>query len=423
MDFIRNKTAKLRSLGKRLLTRRSINRIAPAPVEELAALDPTAPALSPRQASLSPRTKVVTHIQKTFRKRKRRTQALADLSKINSKRRATRRIQKKFRKALANPNLEECPICYGTMLYPRLTKTIRCGHKFHRKCIEQWNATNSSCPLCRTSIEPEIPYHLQRYISIPISTNINNTVNTINALIAGLANVATMIEAIGLINETDVLINSLPESERAVFREARNQVWLQTYPRLQEAPRQSRATIDAINRANVLIDNMSRATTFDNARRSMDASTRVINTLPRNGNAYRELADRQWDTWLQAHRRLSAPIQTQAPISVNGITTAAYNRSRANVQPISVNGITTAAYNRSMAPISVNGITTAAYNRSMAPISVNRITRAAYNRSMAPISVNRITRADYNRSTQLDTRPTTGITPDEYNRLVRGMYY
>jgi len=416
MDFIRNKTAKLRSLGKRLLTRRSINRIAPAPVEELTALDPTAPALSSR-------TKVVTHIQKTFRKRKRRTQALADLSKLNTKRRATRRIQKKFRKALANPNLEECPICYGTMLYPRLTKTIRCGHKFHRKCIEQWTATNLSCPLCRTSIEPELPYHLQRHISIPISTNINNTVNTINALIAGLANVATMIEAIGLINETDVLINSLPESERAVFREARNQVWLQTYPRLQEAPRQSRATIDTINRANALIDNMSHATTFDNARRFMDASSRVINTLPRNGNAYIELADRQWATWLQAHRRLSAPIQTRAPISVNGITTADYNRSLA---PISVNGITTAAYNRSLAPISVNGITTAAYNRSMAPISVNGITTAAYNRSRAnvqPISVNRITTADYNRSRQLDTRPTTGITPDEYNRLVRGMYY
>jgi len=377
-NFLRNTTQKLRNIGKnignRLTTRRTNYRIAPAPVEELAALDPTAPALdptapalSPRRVSLSPRTKVVTHIQKTFRKRKRRTQALAELSKLNSKRRATRRIQKKFRKALANPNLEECPICYGTMLYPRLTKTIRCGHKFHRKCIEQWTATNSSCPLCRTSIEPEIPYHLQRRISMPTS-NINTTINTVNALIAGLANVATMIEAIGLINETDVLIASLPESVRGVLREERNQVWLQTYPRLQEPPRQSRATIDAINRANVLIDNMSRATTFDNARRSMDASTRVINTLPRNGDAYRVLADSQWVTWLQAHRRLSAPIQTRAPISVNGITTADYNRS--------------------MAPISVNGITTAAYNRSR----------------------------------QLDSRPTTGITPAAYDRLVRGMY-
>jgi hypothetical protein len=372
-NLFRNTTQKIRSIGKRLATRlatrRSINRIAPAPAE-LPALDPTAQSLSPRRVSLSPTTKVVTYVQNTFRKRKRRTQALADLSKLNSKRLATRRIQKKFRKALANPNLEECSICYGTMLYPRFTKTLRCGHKFHRKCIEQWNATNPSCPLCKASIEPELPHHLRMRISMPTS-NINYTINTVYALIEGLANAATMIEAIGLMNETDVLIDSLPDSQRAVLREARNQVWLQTYPRLQEPPRQSRATIDIINHANELIDNMSHATTFDEARRFMDESTKVINNLPRNGKTFRELADKQWTTWLQAHRRLSAPIQTRAPITVNGITTTAYNRNRANVQPITVNGITTTAYNR---------------------------------------------------STQLDTHPTTGITPAEYDRLIRGMY-
>jgi hypothetical protein len=383
MDLLRNiknKTAKLRSLGKRLLTRRAIARIAPAPVEELAALDPTAHALSPRLASLSPRrvslsptTKVVTHVQNTFRKRKRRTQAIADLSKINSKRLATRRIQKKFRKALANPNLEECVICQGTMLYPILTKTLRCGHRFHRKCIDQWTATNPSCPSCRTSIEPELPHHLRTRISMPISSNINNTniVNTVNALIAGLPNAATMDEAVSLLNETEVLIHNLPHSERTALREARNQVWLQTYPRLQEAPRQSRATIDAINSANALIDNMRYATTFDQATRFMDDSTIIINSLPRNGYTYRQLADRQWATWLQTHRRLSAPIQTQAPITVNGITTTAYNRSRANVQPITVNGISTTAYNR---------------------------------------------------STQLDTSPYAELTPEAYDRLIRGMY-
>ena len=363
MDLLRtikNKTSKLATkLATRLATRKSRSRIAPAPQEVpplnpmAASLSPIQETLSPRIASLSPRTKVVTHIQNTFKKRKRRTQALADLSKINSKRLATRRIQKKFRKALANPNLEECPICYGTMLYPRLTKTLRCGHKFHRKCIDQWTATNSSCPLCRTPIEPELPHHLRTRVSITSNNNINNTntVNRVNALIEGLANAATMIEAIGLINETDVLIASLPHRERAVLREARNQVWLQTYPRLQEPPRQSRATINAINHANALIDNMSHATTFDEARRFMDASTREINNLPRNGNAFIQLANRQWDIWLQAHRRLSAPIRTMAPISLNGITTA-----------------------------------------------------------------------DYNRSSQLDTHPDTGITPAEYDRLIRGMY-
>jgi hypothetical protein len=257
MDFIRNKTAKLKNIGRnienRLATRRTINIIAQAPQEELAALDPTAPSLSPRSISLSPRTKVITHIQKTFKKRKRREQAIADLSKINSKRLATRRIQKKFRKALENPSLEACPICYGNMLYPRLTKTLRCGHKFHRKCIEQWSDTNPSCPLCRTSIEPERPYHLQRRISMPISFNINNTVNRVNALIAALRNAATIIESISLLNEIDVLIDNLPHSERAVLSDAQTQAWFQTHQRLLEAPRQSRTTMDASNRANALI--------------------------------------------------------------------------------------------------------------------------------------------------------------------------
>jgi hypothetical protein len=290
MDFIkniRNKTAKLRSLGKRLFTRRSIGRIAPSHVQELAALDPTAPSLSQRQPSLSPTTKVVTHIQKSFRKRKNTRQAIADLSKINSKRLATRRIQKKFRKALANPNLEECSICSGTMLYPRLTKTLRCGHKFHRKCIEQWNAINPSCPLCRIPIQ------------IPGSANVNTT--NVNNANVNTANVNTA--NVNTTNVNNANVNTANVNTANVN------------------------TINAINRANALIDNMRYATTFDQATRFMNASTRVINSLPRNGNAFRQLADRQWATWLQVYARVSAPIQNRTvnpSITVNGITSEEY---------------------------------------------------------------------------------------------------
>jgi hypothetical protein len=179
------------------------------------------------------------------------------------------------------------------------------------------------------------------------TSNINNIniVNTVNALIAGLPNAATMEEAINLLNESEVLIHNLPHSERTALREARSQVWLQTFSRLQQAPRQSRATMNAIDRANVLIDNMSRATTYNEAIRYMDDLTIVINSLPRNGNAYRRLADRQWATWLQAYDRTAVPIQSRAPITVNGITTTAYDRNR-NRAPITVNGITSDEYNR-----------------------------------------------------------------------------
>lgn len=30
-----------------------------------------------------------------------------------------------------------------------------CGHKFHRRCIEQWVRTNDTCPLCRRQISQE----------------------------------------------------------------------------------------------------------------------------------------------------------------------------------------------------------------------------------------------------------------------------
>ena len=195
------------------------------------------------------------------------------------------------------------------MLQPILTKTLNCGHTFHRKCIDHWAATNPSCPLCRTSIEPERPYHLQTRLRMPISgNNTANTINRVNALIAGLRNAATMVEAIGLLNETDLLIDSLPHSTQAVLREARTQVWLQTHARLQQAPRQSRATIDTINRANVLIARMRNAATFAEARDLMDEITIIIANLPRN--EFRLLADRQWSGWSYVHARVAASIQS-----------------------------------------------------------------------------------------------------------------
>jgi len=230
MDLIRslkNRTAKLRKSIRSRLTRRSRSRIAPEPAElppfdstaaflspiaesvspiaesvspRLASLSPIAESVSPRLASVSPRrvslsptTKAITHIQKTFRKSKRkREQLLANLSKLNSKRLATRRIQKKFRRASANPNLQECPICFGAMLQPKLTQTLRCCHIFHRKCLKE----NKLCPICRTSIVPEQPHDLETRLSMHsrFNININNTdvvIDCVNTLIEGILNAAT----------------------------------------------------------------------------------------------------------------------------------------------------------------------------------------------------------------------------------------
>jgi len=327
MDLIRslkNKTAKLRkSIRSRLTTRRSRSRIAPEPAE-LPPFDSTAAFLSPIPESLSPTTKAITHIQKTFRKSKRE-QTLADLSKLNSKRLATRRIQKRFRRASANPNLQECPICFGAMLQPKLTQTLRCCHIFHRKCLKEWskaNKLNPICPICKTSIVPEQQHDLKTRLSMPSSFNINiaNTdvvIDCVNTLIAGILNAATMEEAQVLLDESDVLIHSLPYNKRGELATKRIQAQFKAYPRLElvrarqlEAIRakRSKKTNDAINRANELIASMYSATTKEQLTEFLNESSIIINNLPSDEEEKEELINRQWTTWMRAYTRLTPPI-------------------------------------------------------------------------------------------------------------------
>jgi hypothetical protein len=350
MDLLRtikNKTSKLATkLATRLATRKSRSRIAPAPQEvpplnpiaaslspiqeslspiqeslspRLASLSPRRVSLSSRRVSLSPTTKAITHIQRTFRKSKRkREQTLADLSKLNSRRHASRRIQKKFRRASANPNLQDCPICFGTMLQPKLTQTLRCCHIFHRKCLKG----NTICPICRTSIVPEQPHDLQTRLSMPSSFNINiaNTdvvIDCVNTLIEGILNAATIQEAQVLLDESDVLIHSLPYNKRGELATRRIQAQFKAYPRLEalrarqlEARRakRSKKTNDAINRANDLIASMYSATTKEQLTEFLNESSIIINNLPSDEEEKQELINKQWTSYMRAYTRLSPPI-------------------------------------------------------------------------------------------------------------------
>ena len=60
-----------------------------------------------------------------------------------------------YRSASANPNLEECAICLGSMLNPAATTTLyHCKHVFHTSCIKAWSISkiHPRCPLCTTRI-------------------------------------------------------------------------------------------------------------------------------------------------------------------------------------------------------------------------------------------------------------------------------
>ena len=48
-----------------------------------------------------------------------------------------------------------CSICL--VENPKYRKlTVRCGHRFHKKCIKKWLKNNYCCPLCREVILDEV---------------------------------------------------------------------------------------------------------------------------------------------------------------------------------------------------------------------------------------------------------------------------
>jgi len=44
-----------------------------------------------------------------------------------------------------------CPICLESS---SLQRSLRCGHRFCRECIQQWLDASSDCPMCRRRAEP-----------------------------------------------------------------------------------------------------------------------------------------------------------------------------------------------------------------------------------------------------------------------------
>ena len=137
-NFVRNKTRKLGTLGTlgtrlgtRLVTRKNRN---------------TKQSLVP-----SPKTLLVTQIQQSYRKKLKRQRDIANFPK----KLATRKIMTAYKRASANPNLDECAICLGPMLNPAATTTLyHCKHVFHTSCIKGWALPkfHPRCPLCTKRI-------------------------------------------------------------------------------------------------------------------------------------------------------------------------------------------------------------------------------------------------------------------------------
>lgn len=49
-----------------------------------------------------------------------------------------------------------CPITHVRLRPGNKVKTLRCGHSFLKKAIDDWIKNNNTCPLCRQKIKPAV---------------------------------------------------------------------------------------------------------------------------------------------------------------------------------------------------------------------------------------------------------------------------
>ncbi|KAF9537894.1 hypothetical protein EC957_007536 [Mortierella hygrophila] len=55
-----------------------------------------------------------------------------------------------------------CAICLGDYKPDEIIRFLPCQHHFHLECVDQWLATDKSCPLCKHDIDKPLDIHNSR---------------------------------------------------------------------------------------------------------------------------------------------------------------------------------------------------------------------------------------------------------------------
>ena len=62
----------------------------------------------------------------------------------------------KYKKIRSIDNLIQsklsCPICLENYSTKEFKRELKCGHTFHKKCIDKWIKKYNTCPICREKI-------------------------------------------------------------------------------------------------------------------------------------------------------------------------------------------------------------------------------------------------------------------------------
>lgn len=54
-------------------------------------------------------------------------------------------------------HIETCTVCLEAVMNNQKCVLKKCGHSFHKKCIDRWTRRSNTCPKCRTVIAEEHP--------------------------------------------------------------------------------------------------------------------------------------------------------------------------------------------------------------------------------------------------------------------------
>jgi hypothetical protein len=57
-----------------------------------------------------------------------------------------------------------CVICLKSKRFYQDIRELKCGHRFHLKCIYNWSHLKKSCPLCRIPILKQNQFNIGSYI-------------------------------------------------------------------------------------------------------------------------------------------------------------------------------------------------------------------------------------------------------------------
>ncbi|KAF3452026.1 hypothetical protein FNV43_RR08122 [Rhamnella rubrinervis] len=71
----------------------------------------------------------------------------------------------------ANPETtpKECAVCLSEFEENETGRLLpKCNHSFHTDCIDMWFKSNSTCPLCRSPVEPDPELQSRAEVVVPV---------------------------------------------------------------------------------------------------------------------------------------------------------------------------------------------------------------------------------------------------------------